>query len=112
MWMKNVEILEDIGFDVVVTLTDGNEVNHKFFKSLTADKAFRDSIQNPFNLHRLIYMAFDPVHLFKCFYTNLQSRQTFAHLHISTIRKSRRITRGEILLMGSVHPKNDIYFVL
>ena len=74
--MKNVEILEDIGFDVVVTLTDGNEANHKL-KSLTADKAFRDSIQNPFNLHRLIYMAFDPVHLFKCFYTNLQSRQTF-----------------------------------
>ena len=58
MWMKNVGILEDIGFDVVVTLTDGNEVNHKFFKSLTVDKAFRDSIQNPFNLHSLIYMAF------------------------------------------------------
>ena len=30
VWFKNVEVLEELGFDVVVTLTDGNEVNHKY----------------------------------------------------------------------------------
>ena len=35
VWLKNVQILEDLGFEVVVvTLTDGNEVNHKFFKDI------------------------------------------------------------------------------
>ena len=34
MWMKNVKILECLGFEVVVTLTDGNEVNHKFCKDI------------------------------------------------------------------------------
>ena len=41
MWMKNVKILEGLGFEVVVTLTDGNEVNHKFFKDILMSKVYK-----------------------------------------------------------------------
>ena len=32
VWFKNIKVLEELGFDVVATLTDGNNVNHKFLK--------------------------------------------------------------------------------
>ena len=34
LWFRNIEILEKLGFDVVVTLTDGNEIKSKFFKEI------------------------------------------------------------------------------
>ena len=70
IWFKNIKILESLGFDVVVTLTDGNEVNNKFFKEILGSKNLKDSVKNPFNDNRMIYLGFDSVHIFKCFYNN------------------------------------------
>ena len=47
LWTKNIEILEEIGCDVVITLSDGNG-NHKFFKNI-GGKILQDYIRNPLN---------------------------------------------------------------
>ena len=57
IWFKNVKILEDLVFEVLVTLTDGNEVNHKFFKEILMSNI----LQDPFNTSRLMFFGFDPV---------------------------------------------------
>ena len=54
-------ILESLGFDVVVTLTDGNEVNSKFYKDILASKILKSSLRSPFNSNRNIYLLFDSV---------------------------------------------------
>ena len=77
IWFKNVKILEDLVFEVLVTLTGGNEVNHKFFKEILMSNILQDSMQTPFNTSRLMFFGFDPVHLFKCFYTNFINRKVF-----------------------------------
>ena len=77
LWTKNIEISEEIGFGLVITLTDGNEVNHKFFKNIVGDNILQDYIRNPFNFSRYMFIAFDPVHLFECFYTNFLIKKRF-----------------------------------
>ena len=76
LWTKNAKVLDELGFDVVIALTDGNEINHKFFKDILCSRTFRDSIQNPFNISRSIFLGFDAVHIFKCLYTNFFNRKT------------------------------------
>ena len=78
VWFKNIKVLEELGFDVVVTLTDGNNVKHKFFKEILTSKTLQDSLRNPFNESRVIFLGFDTVHLFKCFYTNFVNRKLFS----------------------------------
>ena len=77
VWFKNIKVLEEVGFDVVVTLTDGNNVNHKFFKEILMSKTLQDSLSNPFNESQVIFPSFDTVHLFKCFY-NFVNRKLFS----------------------------------
>ena len=77
IWFKNVKILEDLVFEVLVTLTDGNEVNHRFFKEILMSNILQGSMQTPFNTCRLMFFGFDPVHLFKCFYMNFINRKVF-----------------------------------
>ena len=77
LWFSNINILETLGFDVVVTLTDGNEINSKFYKEIIVSKTLKDSIKNPFNDSRLIFLGFDSVHIFKCFYNNFVTRKLF-----------------------------------
>ena len=77
LWFRNINILETLGFDVVVTLTDGNEINSKFYKEIIVSKTLKDSIKNPFNDSRLIFLGFDSVHIFKCFYNNFVTRKLF-----------------------------------
>ena len=77
LWFRNIEILENQGFDVVVILTDGNEIHSKFFKEITVSKTLKDSIKNPFNDSRFIFLCFDSVHIFKCFYNKFVTRKLF-----------------------------------
>ena len=77
LWFRNIKILETLGFDVVVTLTDGNEINSKFYKEIIVSKTLKDSIKNPFNDSRFIFLGFDSVHIFKCFYNNFVTRKLF-----------------------------------
>ena len=76
-WFRNIEILEKLEFDVVVALTDGNEINSKFVKEITVSKTLKDLIKNPFNASRLIFLCFDSVHIFKCFYNNFVTPKLF-----------------------------------
>ena len=47
IWQNNVEVSSNIGFDVVVTMTDDHEGNSKFFRSISANESFDNFIKNP-----------------------------------------------------------------
>ena len=78
MWKYLLPTLCEIGFDPVVTMTDGNHVNHKFFKDFICDGVMNMWVHNPCN--QVIYqmfLLFNTVHVFKCFYTNFMKREVF-----------------------------------
>ena len=64
--------LSEIGFDIAVTMTDGNEVNVKCFKDLCQGE-MKLWIDNPFNQStsevspQKMFLAFDPPHLHTLF---------------------------------------------
>ena len=76
IWENNMQVLFEIGFDVYLTMSDGHDSNVKFFRSLHED-GLKYSIQNPFATDKLVFLMFDPVHLFKNFYNNFMKAVTF-----------------------------------
>ena len=70
VWRSCLEVVTDIGFEVVLTMTDGLESNVRFFKILSDGDVL---IKNPFNPLTFIILLFDTVHLFKNIYNNLLS---------------------------------------
>ena len=81
LWIKILPTLCQIGFEPIITMTDGNQVNHKFYKDI-CDRTLKTlvslSFPPQFPQHDQIaiqrmYLTFDPVHLFKCFYNNFLS---------------------------------------
>ena len=78
IWSKLLPPLCEIGFDPVATITDGNHVNHKFFKDLVCCGTLNLCISNPCNqLIDKMFLLFDTVHIFKCFYTNFLNKELF-----------------------------------
>ena len=68
VWRSCLEVTTKIGFDVVLTMTDGLEANVRFFRMICESKVL---INNPYNLLNLIFFLFDTIHLFKNIYCNL-----------------------------------------
>ena len=63
-------------------MTDGNQVNHKFYKDTICDGTLETWVSLSFPQYDQIaiqrmYLTFDPVHLIKCFYNNFLSRELF-----------------------------------
>ena len=78
IWSKLLPPLCEIGFDLLATITDGNHVNHKFFKDLVCCGTLNLCISNPCNqLIDKMFLLFDTVHIFKCFYTNFLNKELF-----------------------------------
>ena len=50
-WYTTASALTEIGFDIVLTMTDGNNVNHTFFSKICGKmrKALKTSIDSPFS---------------------------------------------------------------
>ena len=81
IWSKLLPPLCEIGFDPVATITNGNHVNHKFFKDLVCCGTLNLCISNPCNQLIDKFLLFDTVHIFKCFYTNFLNKELlYAHL--------------------------------
>ena len=69
----------EICFDPVLAMTDGNHVNHKFFKDFICDGVMNMWVHNPCNqIINKMFLLFDTVHIFKCFYTNFMKREMFS----------------------------------
>lgn len=73
---KVLKTLSDIGFDVVTNITDGHSANRKLYKCLGGG-TLMPSIEHPANSEDTLFLLFDPVHLFKNFYTNLLRKESF-----------------------------------
>ena len=78
IYSKLLPGLCEIGFDPVATITDGNHVNHKFFKDFVCSGTLNLWVSNPCNqLIDKMFLLFDPVHIFKCFFTNFLNKEVF-----------------------------------
>ena len=80
-WHNTASAVTKIGFDIVLTMTDGNNVNQRFFLKYAEicgnmQKALKTSIDSPFSGSKM-FVGFDPTHLFKCFYTNFMNKKFF-----------------------------------
>ena len=74
VWTDVIKHVTMIGFDVVVTMTDGHSSNVSFFEFLVQNLDISGTdvmmIRNPFDVQNYIRLLFDTVHIFKNFYTN------------------------------------------
>ena len=78
IYSKLLPGLCEIGFDPVATITDGNHVDHKFFKDFVCSGTLNLWVSNPCNqLIDKMFLLFDPVHIFKCFFTNFLNKEVF-----------------------------------
>jgi hypothetical protein len=68
-----LKALTDIGLEVVSISTDGHSANMKFFQRLCKG-TLAPSIPHKFDAGKQIHLLFDPVHLFKNYYTNFLNR--------------------------------------
>jgi hypothetical protein len=67
----------EVGFDVVCVSSDGHSANRMFYQQLCGGK-MQPFIPHPLHQEKRIYLIFDPVHLFKNFFTNFLNRTTFS----------------------------------
>jgi hypothetical protein len=72
---KNVATaLDQIGFDVLLVITDGHRTNVRFFTELS-EGDLKVRIQNPTSIERPLFLLFDPVHLMKNLFNNFQRKR-------------------------------------
>ena len=70
IWYNTALALSEIGFDIAVTMTDGNDVNRKCFKDFICQGSMKLCIDSPFNQSddntetQKMFLMFDPLHLF------------------------------------------------
>ena len=81
LWKNILLDLCDMGFEPIITMTDGNHMNHKFYKEFICEGTMKTAINFPLRApleseFRLIYLMFDTVHLFKCFITILSTKNS------------------------------------
>ena len=75
-FQKIVKALSDIGLELVAMSVDGHSSNRKFYQMLCGG-SLAPSIAHPVYPGKRIFLLFDPVHLFKNFYTNLLNKRIF-----------------------------------
>lgn len=75
-FLRVLEVVSEIGFDVVATSTDGHSANRRFYSEL-GNGQMPVHIMNPFKPGSRIYLLFDSVHIFKNVFNNLLNRRNF-----------------------------------
>ena len=77
VWKNVLEKITEVGFDVVVTMTDGHKSNMKIFKHNICHGKLKTSLSNPYDVEKKISLLFDPTHLLKCVYNNFRNKERF-----------------------------------
>jgi hypothetical protein len=77
-YIRVLEVVTKIGFDVVATSTDGHSANRKFYSELGKGKGDMPTyIMNPYKAGSRIFLLFDSVHIFKNVFNNFLNRKNF-----------------------------------
>ena len=84
VWENCITVLSEIGFVVVITMTDGHKSNEKLFKKILRGKEFL-FIEHPYFPGHKIFIAYDPTHLFKNFYNNFMMYDVFLYPNFQDI---------------------------
>ena len=74
VWRNCLKVATEIGYKVVVTMTDGLEANARFFRLVSGGNLM---MQNPYAVSQIIFFLFDTVHLFKNIYCNFMNYGTY-----------------------------------
>ena len=77
VWSNVIKVASDIGFDIVVTMTDGYSANVKLFKTKLLCGIETPCVPNPWVSDKNIYLLYDTVHLFKNTYNNFVNKDNF-----------------------------------
>ena len=96
LWIRILPTLCQIGCEPIISMSDGNQVNHKFYKDMICDGTLKTWIslsQHDLIVIQRMYLTFDLVHLFKYFYNNFLSRELFICPYFV----------GEAMLQASFH---------
>jgi hypothetical protein len=75
-WEKIVQCVTEIGFDVICISTDGHSSNRKFYRQELCKGKIQPFVRHPVTGGK-IFLMFDPVHLFKNYFTNFLNRRVF-----------------------------------
>jgi hypothetical protein len=76
-WDRVLQVLTEIGYDIVATLTDAHSSNRRFFTQDLCGGKLGTSVPNPCAPGSKIFLIFDSVHLFKNVYNNFLNRREF-----------------------------------
>ena len=75
---KNVlKCLDEIGYQIVVCLVDGHSSNVKLYQTELCEGQLKAFVYYPHDEGKIFFIIFDPTHIFKCIYNNLQVRKVF-----------------------------------
>ena len=76
-------IVQNVGFTIVVVVSDNNQVNAKAFQTIYGSNSFEEGIDNPHLAGHKIFCLFDTVHILKCVRNNWLNQtdrnQTFVY---------------------------------
>ena len=75
VWSNVTKVATEIGFDIVVTMTDGHSANVKLFNT-KLPQGLDTFTLNPWSGNS-IYLPYDTVHLFKNVYYNFLNKESF-----------------------------------
>ena len=85
VWENCISVLSEIGFIVVVTMTDGHKSNEIFFKKLFGRENEHFLIEHPCFPGQKIFLLIDPIHPFKNFYNNFMVYEIFSYPNFQDI---------------------------
>ena len=74
--MSVLKAISEIGY-VVLSLVDGHSSNVKFSQKELCGDELPLHIEHPVDKNRLLFLLFDPTHVFTCIYNNFQKRIVF-----------------------------------
>ena len=73
-FMKVMSALQGIGFETMLTITDGHHTNVRFFTEISGG-LLKVKISHPVAEGEKLFLLFDPIHLFKNFFNNFLKRR-------------------------------------
>ena len=73
---KVMQLVHEIGFNVIEICVDNASANRKFFKGFLCNGAWKASIPNKYTDGK-IFLIFDPIHIIKNIHNNLVNRRMF-----------------------------------
>ena len=76
-----LQCLDEIGYQIVVSLVDEHSSNIKFYETERCQGGLKAFVNYPHDGSKIFFIIFDPTHIFKCVYNNLQVRKMFTYFN-------------------------------